>query len=165
MVDKTMVNTIKKEVPLDITVSILTGPKPLPLKKCSQVLLPTATGTTAIFKGHAPMLSALEIGLLRIKQEHDIWTPIVLCGPGVAYTRDNVVHIMVFTLEEEFKEELDKLNKVVKEATLELRQAKTAKARLDAVLKLKRNMARYEGRRFIEIKEATLAQLKLQNKL
>jgi F-type H+-transporting ATPase subunit epsilon len=150
---------------MDVTVSILTGPKPLPLKKCSQVLLPTVTGTTAILKGHAPMLSALEIGLLRIKQDYGIWTPIVLCGSGVAYTRDDVVHIMVFTLEEEFNEDLDTLNKVVDEATLELQQAKTAKTRLDAILKLKRNMARYEGRRFTEIKKSRLAELKLQNKL
>lgn len=152
-----------QNIPLDVTVFILTAPKKLPAIKCSQILLPTTTGTTAILKGHAPLISALEIGLVRIKEKHGIWTPIVICTGGVAIVRKNIVKITIFTIEEVFDEDLDKLNKMVDEAKLELKQVKTTKARLDAVLKLKRSMARYEGSRLMKIKKAKLEELKLKN--
>ena len=153
----------KQTVPLDVTVLILTAPKKFRPIKCSQILLPTTTGTTAILRGHAPLMSALEIGLLRIKEKDGIWTPIFICTSGVSVVRKNTVKITIFTVEEEFDEDLDKLNKVVEEARLELKQAKTTKARLDAVLKLKRSMGRYEGSRLMKIKKAKLEELKLKN--
>lgn len=153
---------INKEIPLDITVSILTAPKTIPGIKCSQILLPTMTGTSAILKNHASMITALDIGLLRIKVKDEIWTPIVLCTTGVAIVHKNIVQVTIFLMEEVFDEDIEKLKKVVEEATLELKQAKTAKTRLDAVLKLKRSQARYEGSRLMKIKKAKLEEIRLK---
>ena len=41
-----------------------------------EVVLPTTTGQIGLLKGHAPLITALEIGVLRIKVDQ-AWKPIL----------------------------------------------------------------------------------------
>lgn len=149
---------------MDITVFILTADKKLSPKKCSGVLLPTSTGTIGILKNHAPLITALDPGLLRIRQEHGLWKPIVLYGVGVTLLRDNMVKIMVTAIDEVVEEDLDQLNKVVDEATLELEQATTKKDRLDAKTKLIRAISRLEAKQLTESNKKKMETLMLKKK-
>ena len=44
-----------------------------------EVILPSSTGQLGILRGHAPLLTALDVGVMRVRIDKD-WTPIVLMG-------------------------------------------------------------------------------------
>ncbi|MEM8641623.1 MAG: ATP synthase F1 subunit epsilon [Cyanobacteria bacterium P01_G01_bin.54] len=58
-----------------------------------EVILPSTTGQLGILTGHAPLLSALDVGVMRVKAEGD-WSAIALMG-GFAEVEANTVTILV----------------------------------------------------------------------
>jgi F-type H+-transporting ATPase subunit epsilon len=148
---------------MDITVLILTSAKKLDLKECSEVILPTITGNIGILKGHTTLLTALEPGVLRLRQTDGLWTPIVLYGGGGAYIHDNFVKIMITTVDEVIEEDVDQLKKAVSQAELDLEQATTNKMRLDASGKVKLTIARMNAKIMMESNEKQRAILALKN--
>ena len=58
-----------------------------------EVILPSTTGQLGILSGHAPLLTALDIGVMRVREEKD-WQAIALMG-GFAEVQDDEVTILV----------------------------------------------------------------------
>lgn len=58
-----------------------------------EVILPSTTGQVGILTDHAPLLSALDVGVMRVRAEKD-WSAIALMG-GFAEVEDNAVTILV----------------------------------------------------------------------
>jgi F-type H+-transporting ATPase subunit epsilon len=58
-----------------------------------EVILPSSTGQLGILSGHAPLLTALDIGVMRVRVEKK-WTPIVLLG-GFAEVENDEITILV----------------------------------------------------------------------
>ncbi len=58
-----------------------------------EIILPSTTGQLGILSGHAPLLTALDIGVMRVREEKD-WQAIALMG-GFAEVQDNEVTILV----------------------------------------------------------------------
>ena len=58
-----------------------------------EVILPSSTGQLGILSGHAPLLTALDIGVMRVRVEKN-WTPIVLLG-GFAEVESDEITILV----------------------------------------------------------------------
>lgn len=58
-----------------------------------EVILPSTTGQVGILTDHAPLLSALDVGVMRVRAEKD-WAAIALMG-GFAEVEDNTVTILV----------------------------------------------------------------------
>ena len=65
---------------------------------CSEVILPSATGQLGILANHAPMMSALDTGVLRFKEDGQ-WKPLVVLG-GFATVDANVLSVLVNDFEE-----------------------------------------------------------------
>ncbi|MEM1242523.1 MAG: ATP synthase F1 subunit epsilon, partial [Cyanobacteria bacterium P01_H01_bin.26] len=61
--------------------------------EAEEVVLPSTTGQLGILSGHAPLLTALDIGVLRVRADKD-WVAIALMG-GFAEIEDNEVTILV----------------------------------------------------------------------
>ncbi|MGD1856546.1 MAG: ATP synthase F1 subunit epsilon [Leptolyngbyaceae cyanobacterium] len=61
--------------------------------EAEEVVLPSTTGQLGILSGHAPLLTALDIGVLRVRAEKD-WVAIALMG-GFAEVEDNEVTVLV----------------------------------------------------------------------
>jgi F-type H+-transporting ATPase subunit epsilon len=60
-----------------------------------EVILPSITGQLGILSGHAPLLSALDIGVMQVRpQSQKDWLPIALMG-GFAEVDNNEVTILV----------------------------------------------------------------------
>ncbi|MBP0010660.1 MULTISPECIES: ATP synthase F1 subunit epsilon [unclassified Roseofilum] len=60
-----------------------------------EVILPSTTGQLGILSGHAPLLSALDIGVMQVRpQSQKEWLPIALMG-GFAEVDDDEVTILV----------------------------------------------------------------------
>ncbi len=58
-----------------------------------EIVLPRTTGQLGILTDHAPLLSALDIGVMRVRQEKD-WKAIALMG-GFAQVENNEVKVLV----------------------------------------------------------------------
>lgn len=58
-----------------------------------EVILPSTTGQLGILTDHAPLLSALDVGVMRVRADKD-WSAIALMG-GFAEVEDNTVTILV----------------------------------------------------------------------
>ena len=81
-----------------------------------EVILPRSTGQLGILRGHAPLLTALDIGVMRVRTDKD-WTPIVLMG-GFAEVENDELTILVNGAEEGSKIDKDQAQKELEEMTL-----------------------------------------------
>jgi F-type H+-transporting ATPase subunit epsilon len=61
--------------------------------EAEEVILPSTTGQLGILTGHAPLLSALDTGVMRVRSDKN-WVAIALMG-GFAEVENNEVTILV----------------------------------------------------------------------
>jgi F-type H+-transporting ATPase subunit epsilon len=76
-----------------LSVKVITPDKTVWDDRVEEVILPSTTGQLGILSGHAPLLTALEIGVLRIRPGKE-WKAIALMG-GFAEVENNEIKILV----------------------------------------------------------------------
>lgn len=111
------------------------------------VVLPSLTGQLGILTGHAPLITSLEIGILRIKTNSK-WTPIIVLG-GFAVIQNDEVLVLISGVEEVIKEDYPKAKEILAEAKKNLDAAKTTKEIIDASQELKIASAKVKAFKFI----------------
>ncbi|MDY7021364.1 MAG: ATP synthase F1 subunit epsilon [Cyanobacteriota bacterium] len=62
-------------------------------EQAEEVILPSTTGQLGVLSGHAPMMTALDIGVMRVRSKSE-WVPIALLG-GFAEVEADEVTILV----------------------------------------------------------------------
>src|SRR4028119_287629 len=78
---------------MTLTVRIVAPDKTVWDSEAEEVILPSTTGQLGILTGHAPLLSALDIGVMRVRPGKD-WVAIALMG-GFAEVENDEVTILV----------------------------------------------------------------------
>ena len=58
--------------------------------EAQEIILPSTTGQLGILGGHAPLLTALDIGVMRVRHRND-WIPIALMGGFAEIESDEVI--------------------------------------------------------------------------
>ena len=111
------------------------------------VVLPSLTGQLGILTGHAPLITSLEIGILRIKVNSK-WTPIIVLG-GFAVIQNDEVLVLISGVEEVIKEDYEKAKEILSKAKKNLDSAKTTKEIIDASQELKIASAKVKAFKFI----------------
>lgn len=76
-----------------LSVKVITPDKTVWDDQVEEIILPSTTGQLGILSGHAPLLTALEVGVLRVRPSKD-WKTIALMG-GFAEVEDNEIKILV----------------------------------------------------------------------
>lgn len=108
-----------------------------------EVILPSSTGQLGILKGHIPLLTALDIGVMRVRIDKE-WKPIILLG-GFAEIKNDTITILVNGAEA--IEELDlsieqsKLDKAIQI----LSDAETSKEKIEATQNVRKARARVQA--------------------
>ena len=118
---------------------------------CSEVILPSASGQLGILANHAPMMSALDVGVLRYKQDGK-WTPIVVMG-GFASVDSNSLSILCNDYEEAANIDLSEAKSDMESATELLEKAEAKTDKLEATQKVKRAAARLQAAMFMSNKK------------
>ena len=108
-----------------------------------EVILPSSTGQLGILTGHIPLLTALDIGVMRVRVEKDC-IPIVLRG-GFAEVENNVITILVNGAEEASEINIEKAQTNLKEAISMLAEAETNKEKIEATQKIRKARARVQA--------------------
>lgn len=132
---------------MTLTVRVLSPDKTVWDAPADEVILPSTTGQLGVLSGHAPMLTALDTGVMRVRANKTAnWQAIALSGGFAEVDEDEVTVLVngaergdVINLEEArkaFNEAQTKLNQVPagdKQAQIQATQAfKRARARLQA---------------------------------
>ncbi len=78
---------------MTLTVRVVAPDKTVWDSEAEEVILPSTTGQLGILKGHAPLLTALDIGVMRVRPGKD-WVAIALMG-GFAEVENDEVTILV----------------------------------------------------------------------
>ncbi|MEB3289630.1 MAG: ATP synthase F1 subunit epsilon [Leptolyngbya sp.] len=128
-----------------LTVRVIAPDKTVWDSEAEEVILPSTTGQLGILAGHAPLMTALDIGVMRVRADKT-WVPIALMG-GFAEVDTDEVTILVNGAErgenidlnaarsayEEAETRLGQVNDDDKQAVIQARQAvKRARAKLQA---------------------------------
>jgi len=112
----------------------------------SEVILPSASGQLGVLANHAPMMSALDIGVLRYKKD-GVWKPLVTYG-GFASVDSNTLSILVNDFETVESIDLEEAKKAMESATSALEKADSKKDKLDATQSVKKAAARLQAAMF-----------------
>merc|ERR1712151_545835 len=112
----------------------------------SEVILPSASGQLGVLANHAPMMSALDIGVLRYKKD-GVWKPLVTYG-GFASVDSNQLSILVNDFDTVESIDVETAKKDMEEATAALEKADSKKDKLDATQQVKKAAARLQAAMF-----------------
>ncbi|MEM8674503.1 MAG: ATP synthase F1 subunit epsilon [Cyanobacteria bacterium P01_G01_bin.67] len=76
-----------------LSVKVITPDQTVWDDQVEEIILPSTTGQLGILTGHAPLLTALEVGVLRVRPSKE-WKTIALMG-GFAEVEDDEIKILV----------------------------------------------------------------------
>merc|ERR1712014_99812 len=117
----------------------------------SEVILPSASGQLGVLANHAPMMSALDVGVLRYKQG-GTWKPLVVMG-GFATIDSNTMSVLVNDWETADGIDANEARSDMEAATQALEKAESKKDKLDATTQLKKASARLQAAMFLSGKK------------
>jgi F-type H+-transporting ATPase subunit epsilon len=111
-------------------------------KEVDEIILPTNTGQMGVLSNHAPLITALDIGVMLVRTQKD-WESVAVMG-GFALVKQNQVTVLVN--EAESKETIDPQEAEETFATSKetLEQATGQKEKVEANFAFKRARARYQ---------------------
>lgn len=78
---------------MSLTIRVITPDSTVWNDSAEEIILPSTTGQLGILSGHAPLLSALDIGVMRLRPQKD-WLSIAVAG-GFAEVEEDEVTILV----------------------------------------------------------------------
>jgi len=112
----------------------------------SEVVLPSTSGQLGVLANHAPMMTALDIGVLRFKQGGK-WKPLVLMG-GFASVENNQLSILVNDITQVEDINLEEAKSEMESATAMLEKAASKKEKIEATQTVKKSAARLQAAMF-----------------
>jgi F-type H+-transporting ATPase subunit epsilon len=132
---------------MTINIRVITPDRIVCSTTAEEIILPSTTGQLGILDGHAPLITALDIGVLRIKMDQK-WTPMILFG-GFAEVDQDQITILVNDVEEATSLKLDEVTVALEKATLAVEQAETNREKIEASQNLKKASARVQAATFL----------------
>nr|ARW60612.1 ATP synthase CF1 subunit epsilon [Polysiphonia sp.] len=111
--------------------------------EAEEIILPSSTGQLGILTGHIPLLTALDIGVMRVRINRE-WKPIILLG-GFAEVKNDNITILVNGAEEISEINLEKAKSELEKATDAVEQAKSNKEKIEATQILRKAKARLQA--------------------
>jgi F-type H+-transporting ATPase subunit epsilon len=129
-----------------LTVRVIAPDKTVWDSSAEEVILPSTTGQLGILTGHAPLLSALDIGVMRVRTNKD-WAAIALMG-GFAEVENDEVTILVNGAERGDAIDREKARAAYSEAESRLTQVRSGGSRqelIQAEKALRRARARFQA--------------------
>jgi F-type H+-transporting ATPase subunit epsilon len=135
----------KDKSEMTLTVRVIAPDKTVWDSQAQEVILPSTTGQLGILTGHAPLITALDAGVMRVRADRE-WLSIALFG-GFAEVENNEVTILVNGGEKGEAINLESARAAFNEAQERVNQAQTGtrQEQIQANQVLKRARARYQA--------------------
>ncbi|AZB72156.1 ATP synthase F1 subunit epsilon [Synechococcus elongatus] len=107
---------------MSLTVRVIAPDRTVWDAPAQEVILPSTTGQLGILPGHAPLLSALDTGVLRVRSDKE-WLSIAVLG-GFAEVENNEVTVLVNAAERGDKIDLEEARAAFSQADERLKAVK-----------------------------------------
>ena len=127
---------------MTLQVSIMTPDRVFWNEQAEEIILPTNTGQMGVLTNHAPLITALDIGVMLIRTQNT-WSSIALMG-GFALVQQNQVTVLVNEAESAKTIDKEQAETAFNEAKLQFEQAEGQKQKVEANFAFKRARARYQ---------------------
>ena len=111
-------------------------------QEAEEVILPTNTGLMGVLTNHAPLITALEIGVMLIRVKKD-WTPFALMG-GFALVKQNQITVLVNEAESEATIDRTEAEQSFSATKQKFEEATDQKQKVEANFAFKRARARFQ---------------------
>ena len=128
---------------MSLNVRVITPDKVVWDAMADELILPSSTGQIGILTDHAPLLTALDIGVMKLKSDAG-WTSIVLME-GFAEVEDNKVTILCNGAEEGSSIDPKTAQEELEKVTLSVDEATTKKEKIEATIELRKAKARLQA--------------------
>ena len=128
---------------MSLNVRVITPDKVVWDAMAEELILPSSTGQLGVLTDHAPLLTALDIGVMRLKS-NDNWTSIVIME-GFAEVEENKVTILCNGAEEGSSIDLKTAQAELEKVTLLVDEATTKKEKIEATIELRKAKARLQA--------------------
>ena len=128
---------------MSLNVRVITPDKIVWNAEANELILPSSTGQIGILIDHAPLLTSLDIGLMRLKSDTS-WTSIVLME-GFAEVEENKVTILCNGAEAGSSIDLKTAQEELEKVTLLVDEATTKKEKIEATIELRKAKARLQA--------------------
>jgi F-type H+-transporting ATPase subunit epsilon len=131
---------------MTLTIRVIAPDKTVWDSEADEVILPSTTGQLGILSGHAPLLTALDTGVMRVRPGKD-WVAIALMG-GFAEVENNEVTILVNGAERGDKIDKETARAAFTKAEARFNQVQNSENRqekIQATQALKRARARFQA--------------------
>lgn len=125
-----------------LQVVILTPDRIFKNEEAEELVLPTSTGQIGVLMGHAPLITALDIGPILFRQKTG-WVALALMG-GFALVQENQVTILVNEVVTSSSVDIKEAETTLKESIDRLQQVGGRKEKVEATFSFKRARARYQ---------------------
>jgi F-type H+-transporting ATPase subunit epsilon len=132
---------------MSVKIRVITPDRIVWNTSADEVLLPSTSGQIVILPNHAPLITTLEIGVLRLKFEGN-WKPIIVLG-GFAEIEDDEIIILVNGVEEIISSDLGEVKSALEKASENLSNAQTDKEKIEGSQNLKKAAARLQAISFL----------------
>lgn len=110
--------------------------------QAEEIILPTNTGQMGVLANHAPLITALDIGVMLIRTKKN-WISLALMG-GFALVKKNQITVLVNEAESVETIENEQAESAFNEAKIQLDKAEGQKQKVEANFVFKRARARYQ---------------------
>ena len=111
-------------------------------QEAEEVILPTNTGLMGVLTNHAPLITALEIGVMLIRVKKD-WKPFALMG-GFALVKQNQITVLVNEAESETTIDRAEAEQSFTITKQKFEEATDQKQKVEANFAFKRARARFQ---------------------
>jgi|TARA_B100000683_G_scaffold273899_1_gene320632 F-type H+-transporting ATPase subunit epsilon len=128
---------------MSLNVRVITPDKVVWDAVVEELILPSSTGQIGILTDHAPLLTALDIGVMRLKSDAG-WTSIVVME-GFAEVEDNKVTILCNGAETGSSIDLKNAQEELERVTLLVDEVTTKKEKIEATIELRKAKARLQA--------------------
>ena len=128
---------------MSLNVRVITPDKVVWDAVVEELILPSSTGQIGILSDHAPLLTALDIGVMRLKSDAG-WSSIVVME-GFAEVEDNKVTILCNGAEEGSSIDLQTAQAELERITLVVDEVTTKKEKIEATIELRKAKARLQA--------------------
>jgi F-type H+-transporting ATPase subunit epsilon len=128
---------------MSLNVRVITPDKVVWDAVVEELILPSSTGQIGILSDHAPLLTALDIGVMRLKSDAG-WSSIVVME-GFAEVEDNKVTILCNGAETGSSIDLKNAQEELERVTLLVDEVTTKKEKIEATIELRKAKARLQA--------------------
>ncbi len=127
---------------MSLQVCIMTPDRIFWNDQAEEIILPTNTGQMGVLSNHAPLITALDIGVMLIRTKKN-WVSLALMG-GFALVKQNQITVLVNEAESSETIETEQAESAFNDAKAQLDQAEGQKQKVEANFVFKRARARYQ---------------------